>query len=491
MKISVSDVPAAQLDGEALILALPRDTEIPDAWQPIDKSFEGMISAALAAPGGFSAKGGQVRTLSLRDAGSMRHVVLCGLGKPGKVNVESWRKAVGSGCAAAREHGAKTVGVPVPQIDGIDEATLAGACTEAALLSSYRFQEFKQVPDDQVDLVALTIGSAHLDAAAAIEKATVIAEATCWARDLINRPSNVKRPAALAEEIQEMANAHGLRCEILGADQCFELGMNALLAVGQGSSVPPQLVILEHGLDASDEQPVVLVGKGITFDSGGISIKPSLNMGEMKSDMSGAAAVVATMRAVADLNVPRPVVAMTPLAENMPSATAYRPGDIVRALGEKSIEVVNTDAEGRLVLADALAYARERYKPACMVDLATLTGACVVALGSAAAGLMGTDDALCKQLLAAGDTSGDRLWRLPLWEAYDKMIDSDVADIKNSGGRDAGAITAAKLLQQFVGDIPWAHLDIAGTAFTKEASSYQPKGGTGYGVRLLTQWLTS
>jgi leucyl aminopeptidase len=235
----------------------------------------------------------------------------------------------------------------------------------------------------------------------------------------------------------------------------------------------------------------VLVGKGITFDSGGISIKPSLNMGEMKSDMSGAAAVVATMRAVADLNVPRPVVGVTPLAENMPSATAYRPGDIVRALGKKSIEIVNTDAEGRLVLADALAYACERYEPACVVDLATLTGACVVALGSAAAGLMSTDDALCEQLLVAGDASGDRLWRLPLWETYDKLIESDVADIKNSGGRDAGAITAAKLLQQFVGETPWAHLDIAGTAFTKEASPYQPKGGTGYGVRLLTQWLTT
>jgi leucyl aminopeptidase len=180
---------------------------------------------------------------------------------------------------------------------------------------------------------------------------------------------------------------------------------------------------------------------------------------------------------------------VTPLAENLPSSTAYRPGDILRAFGKKSIEIVNTDAEGRLVLADALAYARERYEPACLVDLATLTGACVVALGSAAAGLMGTDDELCEGLVAAGDVSGDRLWRLPLWEAYDNMIDSDVADMKNSGGRDAGAITAAKLLQQFVGDTPWAHLDIAGTAFTKKAHPYQPKGGTGFGVRLLTRWL--
>jgi len=488
MKISVSDLPAAQLAAEALILALPKNAEVPPDWQPIDDASGALISEAVSSPA-FSGKTSQTLTLPLRDAGPARHVVLTGLGKAEEVDVERWRRAVGSGCTAARARGAKTLAVPVPGSTDIAASDIAAACAEAALLASYRFQEYKEVPDDQVDIATLVIGSADPDAGDAVRQATTVAEATCWARDLINRPGNVKRPTAFADEIQKMATAHGLRCEVLGADRCAELGLNALMAVGQGSDVPPQLVLLEHGMEESDAPPVVLVGKGITFDSGGISIKPSLNMGEMKSDMSGAAAVVATMRALADLGVARPVVGVTPLAENLPSSSASRPGDIVRAFGKKSIEIVNTDAEGRLVLADALAYARERYEPTCVVDLATLTGACVVALGSAAAGLMCTDDELCEQLHAAGEASGDRVWRLPLWDAYDKLIDSDVADMKNSGGRDAGAITAAKLLQRFVGTTPWAHLDIAGTAFAKKASSYQPKGGTGFGVRLLTRWL--
>jgi leucyl aminopeptidase len=233
----------------------------------------------------------------------------------------------------------------------------------------------------------------------------------------------------------------------------------------------------------------VLVGKGITFDTGGISLKPAQKMEAMKGDMSGAAAVFGTMRAVADLQIPRWVVGVTPLAENMPSASAYRPSDIIRAYDGTTIEVLNTDAEGRLVLADALAYARKRYQPRCMVDLATLTGACVVALGSIAAGLMGSDDELCNALIAAGEATGERLWRLPAWPDYDKLIDSEVANVRNSAGRDAGVVTAGMFLKRFVGDTPWAHLDIAGTAFLGKATPYQPKGGTGFGVRLLAHWL--
>jgi leucyl aminopeptidase len=488
MKISVSNTPAALFESEALVLALPQDAAVPEEWLPIDHASGGMISEALSSPA-FSGKSDQTIALPMRNAGDTRHLVLAGLGKAKDVDVERWRRAVGSGCTAARARGAKTIAVPVPGSAEIAAPEIAAASAEAAVLASYRFQEYKEVPEDQVDIEAVVIGSTDPAAADEVCQATAIAEATCWARDLINRPGNAKRPTALAEEIQKMAAQYGLRCEVLGAERCAELGMNALISVGQGSAVPPQLVLLEHGMEESNEPPVVLVGKGITFDSGGISIKPSLNMGEMKSDMSGAAAVVATMRALADLGVKRPVVGITPLAENMPSSSASRPGDIVNAFGKKSIEIVNTDAEGRLVLADALAYARERYEPACIVDLATLTGACVVALGSAAAGMMGTGDELCEQLHAAGEASGERVWRLPLWEAYDNLIDSDVADMKNSGGRDAGAITAAKLLQRFVGETPWAHLDIAGTAFTKKASPYQPKGGTGFGVRLLTRWL--
>jgi leucyl aminopeptidase len=286
-----------------------------------------------------------------------------------------------------------------------------------------------------------------------------------------------------------MAEEFGLSSEVIDDAQAAELGLRALLAVGAGSAVGPRLVMLEHRPPGATSPPVVIIGKGITFDTGGISLKPPAKMAEMKADMSGAAAVYGTMRALADLSAPQWVVGVTPLAENMPSAHAYRPSDIIRAYDGTTIEVLNTDAEGRVVLADALAYARKRYEPRCMVDLATLTGACVVALGSAAAGLMGNDDELCDALLAAGEASGERLWRLPAWPVYDKMVDSEIANVRNSAGRDAGVITAAMFLKRFVGDTPWAHLDIAGPAFLTKATPYQPKGGTGFGVRLLSQWL--
>ena len=269
--------------------------------------------------------------------------------------------------------------------------------------------------------------------------------------------------------------------------------MNALLAVAQGSSVGPRVVLLHHRCKDDSEAPIVLVGKGITFDTGGISIKPATSMDEMKSDMSGAAAVLATLKGAAELRLQRSLIGVVPMAENMPGGNAYRPGDIIRAYGGRTIEVLNTDAEGRLILADALAYARERYEPECMVDLATLTGACVTALGTDVAGLMSNDDVLSAELTEAGQRTGDRVWRLPLWNSYKRLIDSPVADVKNTGGRYAGAITAAKFLQGFVGDTTWAHLDIAGPAYVGTWSSkgtpLHPKGGTGFGVRLLLSWL--
>ena len=270
-----------------------------------------------------------------------------------------------------------------------------------------------------------------------------------------------------------------------------DLGMTALLAVARGSSVEPRVVVIEHAGADPDSDPIVIVGKGVTFDTGGISLKPATSMDEMKSDMSGAAATLGTMRAVAELDLPTRVVGVVPMAENMPGGDSYRPGDLIRAYGGTTIEVINTDAEGRLILADALAYACERFQPRCIVDLATLTGACVVALGEDVAGLMDNDPDLAAELLAAGERVGEPVWRMPMFPHYAKMIDSKVADIKNSGARWAGAITAAKFLERFVDDTPWAHLDIAGPAYRTKATPYVPRGGAGFGVRLLVSWLRS
>ncbi len=494
MKISTTKAPAAELDTDALVLAIPEGAERPTPWEAVDAAYGNVVSKALAGAG-FHGKHNQTHALTVGD-GRASELILVGLGPSEHIDAEGWRQAVAAAVATARSRGNSRIGVPLPEVAGAGADELAAAAAEAVILGSYRYQEFKAPPPEQVEIEELQI-AAGFDIADAVDRARNTAEAACWARDLINTPSNEKRPDALAERALTMAEEYGLRSEVIDSEKARELGLNALLAVGEGSEVPPRLVILEHRPPGAEGPPTLIVGKGITFDTGGISLKPAAKMADMKSDMSGAAAVYGTMRALAanaagssPADAGRWVVAATPLAENMPSARAYRPSDIVRAYNGMTIEVLNTDAEGRVVLADALAYACERFEPRCVVDLATLTGACVVALGSVAAGLMSSDDELCEALLAAGEATGERLWRLPAWADYDKMVDSEVANVRNSAGREAGVITAGMFLKRFVGDTPWAHLDIAGTAFLGKAQPYRPKGGTGFGVRLLTHWLS-
>ena len=488
MKISATNVPAAELDTDALILAITEDADRPAPWEAVDAAVGGIVTHALSGSG-FHGK--RATSLALSTAsGPAREIVLAGLGKPSDVDLEAWRQAVATGLKTARRRGNRRIAVPLPPIEGADVDAVATAGTEAAILANYRYEDFKPATPERTIVEEVLIGTAA-DVGSAVSRAQVLADATCWARDLVNTPSNEKRPAALAERAVQMATERGLRTEVIDDKKARELGLKALLAVGDGSAVGPRMVILEHRPEGTEGPPTVIVGKGITFDTGGISLKPSAGMADMKADMSGAAAVYGTMRAIADLDLPRWVVGITPLAENMPSASAYRPSDIIRSYDGTTIEVLNTDAEGRVVLADALAYARKHFEPRCIVDLATLTGACVVALGPHAAGLMGNDDPLCEALVAAGEATGERIWRLPSWPVYDKMVDSEVANVRNSAGRDAGVITASKFLERFVGDTPWAHLDIAGTAFINKAKPYQPKGGTGFGVRLLTHWLSA
>jgi leucyl aminopeptidase len=354
----------------------------------------------------------------------------------------------------------------------------------------YRFDRMKSKPAERrlaLRKVALHVadkaGIAAGESAAA--RAMAIAHGAAFARDLGNLPGNVCTPTYLAAEARELARQHGLKCEILDQKAIEKLGMGAFLAVARGSRQPPQLIVLEYrGAKKKDAQPVVLVGKGVTFDTGGISLKPAHEMDEMKFDMCGAASVLGTMKAVALMSLPLNVVAIVPATENMPGGNAVKPGDIVTTMSGKTVEILNTDAEGRLILCDALTYA-ERYKPAAVVDVATLTGAMVVALGHVATGLFANDDALAGELLQAGDASWDRAWQLPLWEDYQEVLKSNFADFPNIGPRAGGSITAACFLERFAKAYPWAHLDIAGTAW----KSGPEKGATGRPVALLASFL--
>jgi leucyl aminopeptidase len=311
-----------------------------------------------------------------------------------------------------------------------------------------------------------------------------VANGVVLARDLINAPSNEIYPETLARRAQQELQPVGVKVTALDKKKIEQLNMGGLLAVNQGSARPPFFLIMEWKGGPKNERPIVFVGKGITFDSGGISIKPGPGMGDMKMDMGGSGAVIGAMLAVAALKIPHNVIGLIPTTENMPSGSAYKPGDIITFLNGKTAEIDNTDAEGRLVLADALSYA-DRYKPQAVIDLATLTGAIVVALGEIGTGLFGNNPALNARIREAADRTYDRVVELPLWEEYEELIKSDVADVKNSGGRAAGSITAALFLQHFIGDYPWAHLDIAGTGMSTRVSGYVQKGGTGSGVRLL------
>ena len=419
-------------------------------------------------------------------------ILLAGLGKRDKFTPERLRRAVGTALKKLTSAGIDRAAIQVG-------ADCVDAVVDAAELVNYRFAKYKAPNDDRTEVKSLTLclpPRSDLRAAKqAVARAQTVAAASNYARDIGNTPGNIVYPAVLADYARQLAKEYNLKCTVLNKAALEKENFGGLLAVGGGSAREPHLIVLEYnGAPDTNARPIALVGKAITFDTGGISIKPADKMDEMKFDKCGGCAVLGSMRAIAELKLPLNVLGVIASAENMPSATSYRPGDIVtsyRGADKRAvtIEVLNTDAEGRVVLGDALAYARERGAQA-IIDLATLTGACVVALGNCAAGLLGNDDALQEKLRAAGNRTGERVWPLPLWQEYKDKIKSDVADIKNTGGREAGAITAAAFLAKYVGDTPWAHLDIAGTAWTTEERPYLAKGATGFGVRLLLDLLS-
>lgn len=417
-------------------------------------------------------------------------VLLLGVGKRADASPDACRRSIGRVAAqlARRRH----VSTTLPQIAGRSFEEAVQATVEGLVLGSYRFDRYKSADGDRPRLAEVALlGKAGADARtarAAIQRAEVIAESQAWARDLVNTPALDLSPAQLAREAQAMAKRVGLRCKVWSEGELEKGGFGGIIGVGQGSVNPPRLIELWY--DGGRGAPIALTGKGIAFDSGGLSIKDATGMEHMKIDMGGAASILGTMRAIALLKPKVNVIAAIPSSENMPSGSAIRPGDVLRHRGGKTSEVLNTDAEGRLVLADALAYLAEQ-KPKVIIDTATLTGACMVALGEDLWGAMGNDRQLMRDVLAAGEAAGEPGWELPMYEPYRRLIDSDVADIKNVGKRWGGAITAAMFLREFVGDVPWVHIDIAGPAFSERAGDYWPKGATGTPVRALVRYILS
>ncbi len=502
MKINVEVGDIARWEDEVIVVNLFEGVDHPGgATGAVDAALGHQITAMITTgdiSGGFR----DVTVFPTFDRINANRVMVVGLGKREDFTIDRGREVSAAAALKVREMGLRTFSTIVhgAGVAGLDLQDAAEAVVEGTLLGLYRYLEHKTDPDkkkvEAMTLVTLEKARAeHIRDA--VHRASVGATTTNFARDLVNAPSNYKTPRLLADKVRVAAKEAGAKVTIHDEQQLEKMGFGALLGVARGSAEPPRLVVLEH-LGGGRAKPIVFVGKGITFDSGGIALKPleapgSDPMWVMRYDMAGAAVAMGAVLAAARLKLPLNVVAIAPLTENMPSGSAQKPGDIVRAYGGKTIEVLNTDAEGRLVLADALEYAKT-FKPEAVVDLATLTGAVKVALGRHACAMFVNDPDLKARLLRAAEATAERVWEMPLWAEYDEQIASDSADVKNTGGRSAGSITAARFLQRFATGLRWAHLDIAGTAWIEAApdspkKAYLPMGASGFGVRLLIRLL--
>jgi leucyl aminopeptidase len=489
MPFETAVVAAAPLGHETPLLAIAvARGPLPASLAALDAAAQGHLGR-LVSSGDFTGKRDELAVVY--PTGPATRILLVGLGKPEELNRGNIRRA-----AAAAAKRARALGVPrasfhlPPESLGSVTAQEAGqAIAEGLAQGVWQFNEMKRPPEEKKPLLDRFDVLAPADTEAVTRghrSGAAIGAGQTLARGIQVLPGNVCTPTYIAQTASEIAGRYGFAITVLDKAAIVKEKMGALLAVAQGSAEEPRFIALEY--KGAEAAPVVLIGKGVTFDTGGISIKPAQNMEEMKYDMSGAAAVLGTFEALGRLRPPVHVVGLIPSTENMPSGTAVKPGDVITSLSGKTIEVINTDAEGRLILCDALAYAK-RYQPACVIDIATLTGAIVVALGHSASGLMGTDEALIDDVRAAGERAGERVWPLPLWDEYRDLMKSDIADVKNAGGRPAGSISAGWFLREFVDGFPWAHLDIAGTAYTERDEAGRVKGPTGIGVRLFTEFV--
>jgi leucyl aminopeptidase len=463
----------------ALVLLVGRDAPASGLWQRIDEATGGAITRALEAAG-FKGTKNQSCTVLAPGAGLTR-VVLVGLGALAEINQLVAEEAGGTAFAALGRDTAASLALVGP-------AAWAPHAALGAVLRSYRFDRYRtrEKPEDKPTLKKLTVlADDPAKARAAFAPLQGVADGVFLTRDLVSEPPNILNPAEMAERCKALVKL-GLKVDVFGPKELTRLGFGALLGVAQGSANEPRMVVMQwQGAGRRKSPPLAFIGKGVTFDTGGISIKPAGGMEDMKWDMAGAGTVVGLMAALAGRKARVDAVGLVGRVENMPSGTAQRPGDVVRSYSGQTVEIINTDAEGRMVLADVLWYCREKYNPRFMIDLATLTGAIVVALGHEFAGMFSNDDALCEQLSAAGRSSGEKVWRMPLDEAFDKALKSEIADMKHVGGRPGGSSTAAQFLQRFVDGKPWVHLDIAGMAWSGKDAPCTPKGATAYGVRLL------
>jgi leucyl aminopeptidase len=441
----------------------------------------------VVSGGDFSGKTGETALLYGQDGPAPR-LLLVGLGERDLFTLEKLRRAAATVARRARALKLQSAAFSLPALPDSTIKEIARTVAEGARLGLYRFDRHKSAAEDHdLETFWLVADEGELDEAAeGAELGSRVAEGAVLARDLANEPSNVATPEYLAQMARAIAEKYGMELEVLDRAGIEEEGLTGLSTVGRSASNEPYFIVLEHR-GGGDSAPIVIIGKAVTFDSGGISIKPSAGMEDMKFDMSGGAAVLGAMEAAGALDLPLNVVALVPATENLPGGDAFKPGDVLRMHSGKTVEIVTTDAEGRLILADALSYAR-RYEPSAVVNCATLTGACVVALGDHASGLMGNDEDLIAELQTAGESTGERAWPLPLFEEYTEQIRGDTADIKNSGGRKGGALTAGAFLKEFA-DYPWAHLDVAGTAYGKKGNAYTTKGATGVPARLLVEFL--
>ncbi|HEX6207779.1 MAG TPA: leucyl aminopeptidase [Actinomycetota bacterium] len=484
-RIDYATTPPAKHDADLLVLPVFEGPEEGPGLKEAGRAMGEDLLELLRSNGVRGKRGDafSVPTFGRLPAGTL---LLVGLGKRDEVDADRVRRVIGK--LAPRLHGYRSVATSLPQAarGGWEEAVQAAA--EGFVLGGYRFLRYKKDEDERKLRRLTLLGTGRWDegrAKRAVGRGETVAEAACWARDLVNTPAIDATPEFLAAEARKMARETGLEVKVWTKRRLEEGGFGGILGVGSGSANDPRLIELTYS--GGRGKPIALAGKGITFDSGGLSLKDAKQMEWMKADMSGAAAVMATMRAIAELKPKVNVVAAIPSAENMPGGAAIRPGDVLRHRGGKTTEVLNTDAEGRLILADALAYLAER-KPRLIVDAATLTGACMIALGDQLYGVMSNDDDLARELVAAGGDAGEPGWQLPLWDGYREQVSSTLADVKNIGSRYGGAINAALYLSEFVGDIPWAHLDIAGVAYAQNGGDYG-KGATGIPVRTLVRFV--
>jgi len=490
MKLEVTASDITQIEADGIVVGLFEGVnKLDGATAAVDRALGGAISYLISS-GETKGKIGEVSIIHTLGKLPARIVAVAGLGQRQELDLDKVRRAAGDSCRSLKKLNCHKIATALlgDNAGGIEAETLAEAITEGSLLGLYSFTRYKKPEYEDIKeiLIAYEKKDRFPTLEQGIHKGKIMAEATSLARDMVNEPGNCMTPSRMAEIANEIADKNNLVSHILDANDMEAMNMGALLGVSKGSNEPPRLITLSYKGDVNSKNTLGFIGKGITFDSGGISIKPSKDLDEMKDDMAGGAATIAALSAIAQLKPKVNVMGIIPATENLPSGTALKPGDVLKAMNGKTIEVISTDAEGRLILADALSYAvKQGLSP--LVDLATLTGACRVALGTGYSGVFGNDQRLIDAVLKAASKTGERSWQLPLPEEYKEQNKSQIADIKNVGNSYGGAITAALFLSEFVGNTPWVHIDIAGTASSSKESGYTVKGATGVGVRTLVE----